>query len=96
MDLNQFEIIAVGRKERPIELNEKVSYFAVDITDKEKFDVLPTENVYAVVNFAGAMPAQMSKYNPQQYIDVNVTGTLNILEYCKKNGVDRIIYPQTY
>ena len=95
MDLNQFEIIAVGRKERPIELNEKVSYFAVDITEKEKFDVLPTENVYAVVNFAGAMPAQMSKYNPQQYIDVNVTGTLNILEYCKKNGVDRIIYPQT-
>lgn len=95
MDLKQFEIIAVGRKERPLELNKNVSYFAVDITDKEKFNVLPTENVYAVVNFAGAMPAQMSKYNPQQYIDVNVTGTLNILEYCKKNRVDRIIYPQT-
>lgn len=95
MDLKQFEIIAVGRKERPLELNKNVSYFAVDITDKEKFNVLPTENVYAVVNFAGAMPAQMSKYNPQQYIDVNVTGTLNILEYCKKNNVDRIIYPQT-
>lgn len=95
MDLEQFEIIAVGRKERPVELNEKVSYFAVDITNKEKFDILPTEDVYAVVNFAGAMPAQMSKYNPQQYIDVNVTGTLNILEYCKKNNVDRIIYPQT-
>lgn len=95
MDLEQFEIIAVGRKERPVELNEKVSYFAVDITNKEKFDILPTEDVYAVVNFAGVMPAQMSKYNPQQYIDVNVTGTLNILEYCKKNNVDRIIYPQT-
>lgn len=95
MDLEQFEIIAVGRKERPVELNENVSYFAVDITNKEKFDILPKEDVYAVVNFAGAMPAQMSKYNPQQYIDVNVTGTLNILEYCKKNNVDRIIYPQT-
>lgn len=96
IDLNQYEIIAIGRKkEEDVTIDGKISYFSVDITKKEDFIKLPKEDVYAVVNFAGAMPAQMREYNPQQYIDVNITGTLNILEYCKENNVDRIIYPQT-
>lgn len=96
VNLQEYEIIAIGRKAREyVEIDRNVTYFSVDITKKKDFEILPKEDVYAVVNFAGAMPAQMKEYNPQQYIDVNVTGTLNILEYCKENNVDRIIYPQT-
>lgn len=49
-----------------------------------------------VVLIAGAMPATMHGYDPQRYIDVNVTGTLNVLEYCKKAKISKIIYVMTF
>lgn len=72
-----------------------VKYFQVDITKKEDFEKLP-KDVYAVVDLAGAMPARMEGYNPQYYIDVNITGNLNILEYCRENNVDRILFAQSF
>ena len=37
----------------------------------------------------------MAGYHPQQYIDTNVTGTLNVLEYCRENRIGRILYTQS-
>lgn len=48
------------------------------------------------MDLAGAMPARMEGYNPQYYIDVNITGNLNILEYCRENNVDRILFAQRF
>ena len=58
--------------------------------------MLPTDDIYAVVDLAGAMPARMKGYYPQKYIDVNITGTLNILDFCRKYHVDRILYAQSF
>lgn len=49
-----------------------------------------------MVDFAGMMPARMEGYDPQKYIDVNITGTLNVLEYCKKSGADRMMFTQSF
>jgi len=66
----------------------------LDISNKEEFDKLPTDNVDVVIHLAGIMPANVSKdeYNPFKYIDVNINGTLNILEYSRKNSIKKIIY----
>lgn len=93
---NDFEIIAVGTRKTNIFDDLGVKYFSVDITDKSSFNKLPRENIYAVVHLAGLMPARMKGYNPQRYIDVNITGTLNILDYCRLCNVDRIIYTQSF
>ena len=61
---------------------------------KEDFNKLPRD-VYAGVDLAGAMPARMRGYDPYKYIDVNITGNLNILEYCKETGADRILFAQS-
>ena len=73
----------------------EVPYYQVDIRKKEEFEKLPGE-VYAVVDLAGAMPARMKGYDPYKYIDVNITGNLNILEYCRKAKVDRILFAQSF
>lgn len=44
-----------------------VTYYEVDITKKEEFEKLP-KDVYAVVNLAGAMPARMEGYDPQNIL----------------------------
>lgn len=95
IDLDKYEIIAVGRKKTNFYLKQGIQYYQVDVTNEGQFKNLPKDNIYAVVCFVGIMPAAMEGYNPYKYVNVNVAGILNILEYCKKNKVDRILFMQT-
>ena len=96
LDREKYEIVATGRRPKyPFRFYDG-AYVQLDITRKEDFAKLPQENVYAVVDFAGLLPAYLEKDDPQKYIDVNVSGTLNVLEYCRAAGADRIIYTQTW
>lgn len=92
---SDFEIIASGTKNTDFFKKNGVPYIKVDITQKEQFNKLPLD-VYAVIDLAGAMPARMKGYNPQKYVDVNITGTLNILEYCRNAKADRILFSQSF
>lgn len=92
---SEFEIVATGTRETDYFDQFNVPYYQIDITKKEGFSILP-KDVYAVVDLAGAMPARMKGYNPQKYIDVNITGNLNILEYCRENKADRILFAQSF
>ena len=92
---NEYQIIATGTRKTDYFAQFEVPYYRVDITKKEEFSKLP-KDVYAVVDLAGAMPARMEGYNPYKNIDVNITGNLNILEYCRENGVDRILFAQSF
>lgn len=93
---DEFEIIASGT--RNIHDFEKlgVDYIPVDITNKAEFNELPHDDVYGVLDLAGVMPARMKGYNPYRYIDVNITGNLNILEYCRESHADRILFAQSF
>lgn len=96
LDQNQYEVIATGTKqEYPYEFY-KGKYIQLDITKVEDFNKLPKDNIQAVVDFAGVLPAYLSKDDPNKYIDVNIKGTLNVLEYCRQAKADRIIYTQTW
>lgn len=92
----EYQIIASGARETKYFESIGIDYYKVDITKKEEFEKLPKEDVYAVVDLAGLMPARMKGYNPYKYIDVNIIGNLNILEYCRKNNVDRILFSQSF
>lgn len=96
LDLKSYEIVASGTKVKyPYEFY-KGKYVQVDITKEEDFKKLPKENVYAIIDFAGVLPAYLKEDDPHKYINVNINGTLNILEYCRKVNADRIIYTQTW
>lgn len=92
---SEYEVVAVGTRETDRFARMGVPYYRVDITQKNAFDCLP-KDIYAVVDLAGAMPARMKGYDPYKYIDVNITGTLNILEFCRKTGADRILFAQSF
>lgn len=92
---NNYEIIATGTRETDCFDKIGVKYYQVDVTKKEDFNKLP-KDVYGVVDLAGLMPARMKGYEPQKYIDVNITGNLNILEYCRINKADRILFAQSF
>jgi len=93
-----YNVHVTGFRDRDDEYyNERgVKYYSLDITNVHEFDKLPQDNIDCVILLAGAMPARMKGYDPYKYIDVNITGTLNTLEYCRKNSVGKIIYAQSH
>ena len=92
IDKNEFEIIAVGKRKTDYFQRFGIDYYSVDITNKEDFGVLPQTNVYALIILSGFLPARMDRYCPEKYIDINIKGTLNIMEYFKSCGIDRVIF----
>ena len=92
---DEYQNIATGTRETHYFEQFKVPYYRVDITKKEEFSKLPND-VYTVVDLAGAMPARMKGYNPYKYFDVNIIGNLNIFEYCIVNNIDRILIVQSF
>lgn len=95
LDLGEYRLIASGRRDTSFYTDKGIGYCKLDICNENDFSVLPTENVYAVINFAGIMPATMKGYNPYPYVDINIRGTLNVLEYCKKVNCKKIITTTT-
>lgn len=96
LNKKQFELVAVGRKETNWFRNNGISYCRVDIRNTEDFKKLPQNDVYAVVNLAGLLPAYLKKYDPFAYIDTNITGGMRILEYARMTGSDRVLFAQTW
>lgn len=96
LDLTKYEIIAVGRKKTDYFQKCGVEYFNVDICNETDFNKLPVDDVYAVVNLAGLLPAYLKQYDPFKYVDTNICGALRILEYARKNHADRALYTQTW
>lgn len=93
-----YNIFACGRRNivKNYYTKNGIGSAIVDITKKEDFKKLPQSNVKAVILLAGAMPSRMIGYNPQLYIDVNITGTLNVLEYCKNVNAEKIIFTHSH
>lgn len=91
----EVEIVAVGSRKTDYFKSLGILYYQMDITKQKEFEKLP-KDIFAAVDLAGIMPARMKGYNPYLYIDVNIIGNLNILEYCRKSGADRILFSQSF
>ncbi|MCD7815749.1 MAG: NAD(P)-dependent oxidoreductase [Bacteroides sp.] len=89
----EYEVVPSGRrKEAKVFETMNLQYVSVDITDKNEFQKLPDQDVYAVVLLAAVIPAYMDGYHPEDYLNSIIMGTYNVLEYCRTRNVDRILY----
>lgn len=92
-----YNVVAVGHRksDNGFFAERGIKYYSVDVSKAEDFCCLPHENVFAVVHFAGALPASMNGYHAEMYVSSIIQGTLNVLEYTRKVGADRIVFPQS-
>lgn len=90
------DVIAVGKRksDNGFFADYNIPYYSVDIVNNQEFCKLPqTSDI--IIHYAGAMPARMKDYNPQEYIDTIITGTLNVLNYTHDSGAKKIIFTQS-
>lgn len=93
LDGADYQIIASGKREKADVFSTMgIEYISVDITKPDEFKKLPKENVYAVVFLAAVIPAYMEGYHPKYYLDSIILGTYNVLEYCRENRVEKLLY----
>lgn len=100
---NNYEVVATGRNLKLKPSLEKLgaSFIQLDVTKPEDFAQLPSSDVEGVILLAGLLPANATadlnnEENAAEYFEVNTIGTVNVLEYCRKNGIKKIISTTTY
>lgn len=72
---------------------EKFSFIETDISEKDKIiSIFQKFKPNIVVNLAAQAGVRYSLENPDVYIQSNIVGFYNILEACRHNPVDHLIY----
>lgn len=71
----------------------KFTFHKVDLADKPEIDKLFLEEEFdIVVNLAAQAGVRYSITNPEAYINSNIIGFINILEACRHNPVEHLVY----
>lgn len=83
-------------KERNIEelvKNENFTLIRADIRDFENLKQIFSENsIDFVIHLAAMAGVRPSLKNPQLYTEVNINGTVNLLECCREFGVKKVVF----
>ena len=68
----------------------------IDITDKNKLsEIFKTYKFQRVVNLAAQAGVRYSIENPLAYIESNIVGFTHILENCRNNKIQHLVYAST-
>ncbi len=89
-----YEVVVVddlssGKKEN---LNKKAKFYNLDICDKALEEVFNKEGIDIVNHHAAQVDVRKSIANPAFDARINIEGSLNILENCRKYKIKKIIF----
>jgi UDP-glucuronate 4-epimerase len=73
-------------------------FHRADISDRTFFgpsSPLTNNKVAAVIHLAARAGVRQSVENPWVYVDTNITGTLNLLEFCREHHIPKFILAST-
>lgn len=97
------KVLVTGRNDKFKKYYDRlgVQYINLDLVNKRDFMQLPKNGVEGIILLAGLLPANAKvnldeDENAEDYFLVNTIGTINVLEYCRKNGIKRVISNCSY
>jgi len=79
----------------------RFAFHTVDISQREPLAEACKESYdrsgkfEAIINMAARAGVRQSVLDPWVYYEANLTGTLNLLEYCRQSGIPKFIVPST-
>lgn len=84
--LSDYHVINVFHRHEAVNQGDSI---CIDITDKEEVNnIIADETPDQIVNLAGVNSLGIANQFPQKTIDINVKGTINILESIKDNRIN--------
>lgn len=96
---NLNEYYDVNLKRHRLELLGKLpgfSFVKLDLADRAGMETLFREQRFQrVVHLAAQAGVRYSLINPHAYIDSNLVGSFHVMEGCRANGVEHLVYAST-
>jgi UDP-glucuronate 4-epimerase len=79
-----------------LQRHSNFKFVKLDLADREGMDALfAEEKPQRVVHLGAQAGVRYSIENPYSYIHSNVNGTMTVLEGCRHNGVEHLVYAST-
>ncbi len=78
---------------KKVNLNKNAIFYDVDICDKNIIDIFEKEKPDFVIHNAAQISVPNSILDPINDANINIIGSINLLEAAAKVGVKKIIYP---
>jgi len=76
-------------------LNPKAKFYNISIQDAKVSKIFEKEKPDVVFHYAAQIDVRKSVENPIESANTNILGSLNILENCRKFGVEKIVFAST-
>tara|TARA_B100000963_G_scaffold324241_1_gene309619 strand:+ start:2455 stop:3462 length:1008 start_codon:yes stop_codon:yes gene_type:complete len=71
-------------------------HFKVDLSNRYSLDkIFKEKKIQKVVNLAAQAGVRYSMENPLAYVNSNIVGFANVLESCRHNNIDHLVYAST-
>ena len=91
-DVTVVDDLSTGRRQQ---VNPAAQLHVVDIRGAALGDVFRTEAPDAVVHLAAQASVARSVANPSLDAEINVLGSINVFEWCRRAGARRVVYVST-
>jgi UDP-glucose 4-epimerase len=76
-------------------INPKAKFYKIDIRDKKLENIFKKEKPQIVFHYAAQIDIRTSVRDPASDAEINVLGTIKILQHAVKHGVKKIIFAAT-
>lgn len=84
--------LSTGKRDN---LNPEAKFYEMDIRDDKVFDVFSKEKPDVVFHYAAQIDVRKSVKDSRKDAEINVVGSLNVLEACRKSEVNKFIFAST-
>lgn len=91
-DVSIVDNLSTGRRQN---VNPKARFYEVDIRSADLAEVLTKEQPEVINHHAAQMDVRRSVADPIYDADVNILGSLNLLELARQYGVRKVVYIST-
>ncbi len=89
-----YDLKLKNNRNKNLKKYKKFNFFKIDLkNDKNKLDkIIKKYKIKTILHFAAQANVRYSLKNPDAYINSNIIGFYNLLEACKKNKIQNLIY----
>lgn len=93
-NFNDYYTVSLKKDRNKILTNSKnYSFYEEDIINREKLEeIFASHRIDKICHLAAQAGVRYSLQNPSVYVDTNVLGFVNILEFAHKFGISNIVY----
>lgn len=73
-------------------VNDRAKFYKCDIRERRIFEVIEIENPEVVIHNAAQISVRNSVEDPENDASINILGSINLFEACRKHNVKKIIF----